>query len=162
PMQWSSDKNAGFSRASPHALYFPIILDPEYHYEAINVETQQRNPSSLFWWMKRALNLRKRFKAFGRGSLEFLSPENRKILAFVRRFENEVILVIANLSRFPQPVSLDLSGYQNLVPVELFGRTDFPTITTQPYFLTLSPHAALWFSLEPTAAHETLATSRPL
>ena len=152
PMQWSSDKNAGFSRASPHALYFPIILDPEYHYEAINVETQQRNPSSLFWWMKRTLNLRKRHKAFGRGSLAFLSPENRKILAFVRRHENEVLLVLANLSRFPQPVSLDLSEFQGLIPIELFGRTHFPTITTQPYFLTLSPHAGLWFSLEPAAA----------
>ncbi len=161
PMQWSSDKNAGFSRASPHALYFPIILDPEYHYEAINVETQQRNPSSLFWWMKRTLTLRKRYQAFGRGSLEFLRPENRKVLAFVRRYQNEVLLIIANLSRFPQPVTLDLSEFQNLVPVELFGRTEFPVITAQPYFLTLSPHAALWFSLESPSSREEAAQPGP-
>ena len=161
PMQWSSDKNAGFSRASPHALYFPIILDPEYHYEAINVETQQRNPSSLFWWMKRALSLRKRYQSFGRGSLQFLRPENRKILAFVRRHGNEVILVIANLSRFPQPLSLDLSEFRGLIPVELFGRTDFPLITAQPYFLTLSPHAAFWFSLEAVPAHQAVGQVTP-
>src|SRR5205807_2702421 len=149
PMQWSSDKNAGFSRASPHALYFPIILDPEYHYEAINVEAQQRNSNSLFWWMKRALTLRKRYQAFGRGSFHFLHPENRKILAFVRRYDHEVILVVANLSRFPQPVYLDLSEYANTVPIELFGQTEFPVVSDKPYFLTLTPHAAVWFTLKP-------------
>ncbi len=157
PMQWSSDKNAGFSRASPQALYFPIILDPEYHYEAINVEAQQANPNSLFWWMKRALTLRKRYKAFGRGTLKFLHPANRKILAFVRQCENETILVVANLSRFPQPAQLDLAEFKNTVPVELFGRANFPVISEQPYFLTLSPHAAFWFSLEPVAPSESMA-----
>jgi maltose alpha-D-glucosyltransferase/alpha-amylase len=152
PMQWSSDKNAGFSRASPHALYLPIILDPEFHYEAVNVETQKQNPHSLWWWMKRILTLRKRYKAFGRGSIEFLAPENRKILAFIRRYEDETILVVANLSRFSQPVTLDLSAYRQTVPVELFGRSEFPMITEAPYFLTLSPHAAFWFSLEPVSA----------
>lgn len=152
PMQWSSDKNAGFSRASPQALYLPIILDPEYHYEAINVEAQRANPSSLFWWMKRTLTLRKRYQAFGRGSLQFLHPENRKILAFVRRTQSEVVLVVANLSRFHQPVQLDLAEFKQAVPVELMGRAEFPTITEKPYFLTLSPHATLWFSLEPAAA----------
>ena len=150
PMQWSSDKNAGFSRASPQALYLPVILDPEYHYEAINVEAQQRNPNSLFWWMKRTLTLRKRYSAFGRGSLQFLQPDNRKILAFVRRYQEHVILVVANLSRFPQPVTLDLSEFKQKRPIELFGRATFPTITQSPYFLTLSPHAAFWFALEPT------------
>jgi maltose alpha-D-glucosyltransferase / alpha-amylase len=151
PMQWSSDKNAGFSRASPQALYLPIILDPEYHYEAINVEAQRANPSSLFWWMKRTLTLRKRHPAFGRGSLKFLHPDNRKILAFVRQTESEVILVVANLSRFHQPVHLDLSAFKNSVPVELMGRAEFPVIGEKPYFLTLGPHVALWFSLEPAA-----------
>ena len=89
PMQWSSDKNAGFSRASPQALYLPIILDPEYHYEAVNVEAQQRNPHSLLWWTNRVLALRKRHRAFGRGTIQFLQPENRKVLAFIRRFEAE-------------------------------------------------------------------------
>jgi maltose alpha-D-glucosyltransferase/alpha-amylase len=151
PMQWSSDKNAGFSRASPQALYLPIILDPEYHYEAVNVEAQQANRHSLLWWMRRVLALRKRHKAFGRGTIQFLQPENRKILAFIRCYESETILVIANLSRFPQPVELDLSEFKQTVPVELFGRTQFPTITEKPYFLTLSPHATFWFSLEPAS-----------
>jgi maltose alpha-D-glucosyltransferase/alpha-amylase len=151
PMQWSSDKNAGFSRASPQALYLPIILDPEYHYEAVNVEAQQGNRHSLLWWMRRVLALRKRHRAFGRGTIQFLQPENRKILAFVRRYESETILVVANLSRFPQPVELDLSEFKQTVPQELFGRTQFPRITEKPYFLTLSPHAMFWFSLEPVA-----------
>src|SRR5436190_1252795 len=148
PMQWSSDKNAGFSRASPQALYLPIILDPEYHYEAVNVEAQQANLNSLWWWMKRVLALRKKYQAFGRGSIQFLQPENRKILAFVRRYEEETILVVANLSRFPQPAQLDLSEFKQTVPVELFGRTEFPAVTDKPYFLTLSPHAAFWFCLQ--------------
>ena len=152
PMQWSSDKNAGFSRASPQALYLPITLDPEYHYEAVNVEAQQRNPHSLFWWTKRTLTLRKRHRAFGRGTLQFLHPENRKILAFVRKYQEEAILVVANLSRFPQPVSLELSDFKDWRPIELFGRAPFPVITGAPYFLTLSPHAAFWFALEPQAA----------
>jgi maltose alpha-D-glucosyltransferase/alpha-amylase len=154
PMQWSSDKNAGFSRAGPHALYLPIILDPEYHYEAINVEAQQQNPNSLLWWMKRTMTLRKRHQAFGRGTLQFLQPENRKILAFIRHYEQENILVVANLSRFPQPALLDLSPFQHHMPVELFGRATFPPITAEPYFLTLAPHAAFWFSLEPVSSPE--------
>jgi maltose alpha-D-glucosyltransferase/alpha-amylase len=167
-MQWNSDKNAGFSRASPQALYLPIILDPEYHYEAVNVEAQRSNPSSLFWWVKRTLTLRKRHKAFGRGSLRFLHPENRKILAFVRREGQEVILVVANLSRFHQPVHLDLTEFKDLMPVELMGRAVFPVIGEKPYFLTLGPHVALWFSLErsdtsddssETRTHDTLLTS---
>ena len=154
PMQWSSDKNAGFSRASPQALYLPITLDPEYHYEAVNVEAQRSNPSSLFWWMKRTLTLRKRYQAFGRGSLKFLHPENRKILAFVRQWQEEAILVVANLSRFHQPVHLDLGEFKNLRPVELMGRAEFPLITEHPYFLTLGPHVALWFALERSAVTE--------
>ncbi|MCI0539555.1 MAG: maltose alpha-D-glucosyltransferase, partial [Verrucomicrobiales bacterium] len=152
PMQWSSDKNAGFSRASPQALFLPIVLDPEYHYESFNVEAHQGNPSSLLWWMKRLIALRKRHRAFGRGTIEFLQPENSKILAFVRRYEGEIILIVANLSRFPQPVELNLASFKATVPIELFGRTEFPTIGDAPYFLTLSPHAALWFALEPPRA----------
>ena len=98
-MQWSSDRNAGFSRANPQQLYLPIIIDPEYHYEAVNVEAQQQSPHSLLWWMRRLNNLRRRFKAFGRGDIQFLHPENRKVLAFIRSYENERILVVANLSR---------------------------------------------------------------
>jgi maltose alpha-D-glucosyltransferase/alpha-amylase len=159
PMQWSSDKNAGFSRATPQALYLPIVLDPEYHYEAVNVEAQQRNPNSLLWWTKQILTLRKRYKAFGRGSLRFVQADNRKVLAFLRSYESERLLIIANLSRYPQPVRLELSEFQKWVPVELFGGTSFPAITDQPYFLTLSPHAGLWFALEPASATEASVTA---
>ena len=151
PMHWSADKNAGFSRCTPQAIYAPIILDPEYHYEAINVDTQQNNQHSMLWWTRRVLALRKRWKVFGFGTLEFLHPENRKVLAFIRRYENEALLVVANQSRFPQPVELDLSTCDGCVPVELFGRTEFPAIEKTPYRLTMSPHSALWFSLEPAA-----------
>ncbi|MBI2910126.1 MAG: maltose alpha-D-glucosyltransferase [Chloroflexi bacterium] len=149
PMQWSPDRNAGFSSANPQQLFLPVIIDPEYHYETVNVEAQQKNLSSLFWWMKRLIALRKRYCAFGHGSLEFLYPENRKVLAFVRRYEEERILVVANLSRFVQSAELDLSAFEGLAPVELFGRTRFPAIKRAPYFLTLGPHDFYWFTLEP-------------
>src|SRR5580704_3987599 len=148
PMQWSSDKNAGFSRANPQSLYLPIILDPGYHYEACNVEAQLANPHSLLWWMRRLLTLRKRWRALGEGKCEFLQPDNHKILSYVLRHENEIILVVANLSRFTQPVELDLSAFKQMVPIELFGRMKFPVITETPYFLTLGPHNFFWFSLE--------------
>jgi maltose alpha-D-glucosyltransferase / alpha-amylase len=150
PMQWSSDKNAGFSRANPQSLYLPIILDPQCHYEAVNVEAQLANPHSLLWWMRRLLALRKRWRALGEGKCEFLQPTNHKILSYVLRFEQEILLVVANLSRFVQPVELDLSAFEERVPMELFGRIRFPTITRRPYFLTLGPHSFYWFSLEPT------------
>ncbi|NJP05432.1 MAG: maltose alpha-D-glucosyltransferase [Chloroflexaceae bacterium] len=149
PMQWSPDRNAGFSRANPQQLYLPIIIDPEYHYEAVNVEAQQNNTHSLLWWMRRLIALRKRFKAFGRGSIEFLQPDNRKVLVFMRQYEDEQIMVIANLSRFTQAVEIDLSAYNGMVPVEMFGRTRFPPIGELPYFLTLAPHTFFWFLLEP-------------
>ena len=149
PMQWSADKNAGFSRANPQSLYLPINLDPENHYEAVNVEVQERNTHSLMWWMRRLITLYKSRNAFGRGTIQFLHPDNRKIFACLRKYENETILVVANLSRFVQPVELDLASCQSLVPIELFGRTEFPQITDKPYFLTIGPHAFYWFSLEP-------------
>ncbi len=148
PMQWSGDRNAGFSRANAQRLYLPVIVDPEYHYESINVETQQNNPRSLLWWTKRLISLRKRYKAFGRGSIEFLSPSNRKVLAFIRSYQDERVLVVANLSRFVQYVELNLSTYKGMVAVELFGRTPFPPIGDLPYLLTLGPHSFYLFSLE--------------
>jgi len=151
PMQWSSDKNAGFSRANPQALYLPIIYDPEYHYEAVNVEAQLGNPHSLLWWMRRLLALRKRWRALGEGKCEFLQPENRRILSYILRDEDEILLVVANLSRFVQPVELDLTNFKTRVPIELFGRTEFPVITDKPYSLTLGPHSFYWFSLEAKA-----------
>jgi maltose alpha-D-glucosyltransferase/alpha-amylase len=149
PMQWSPDRNSGFSHANPQKLYLPAIIDPEYHYEAINVETQLNNPDSLLWWMKRVIALRKRFKAFGRGSLEFLQPENRKILAFLRKYDEETILVVANLSHLAQQTKLDLTPFAGSRPVDLFGRTQFDPISDVKYYFTLSPYAFYWFSLEP-------------
>src|ERR1051326_5563948 len=154
PMQWSADRNAGFSRANPQRLYLPVNIDPEYHYEAINVEAQQNNPHSLLWWMKRILAVRRQWRGLGRGTLEFLYPENRRILAFVRAYENERVLVAANLSRFTQCVELDLSRYQGMTPLEIFGKADFPAITDRPYFLSLGPHAFYWFALQPKEAVE--------
>ena len=148
PMQWSPDRNAGFSRANPQRLYFPVIIDPEYHYEAVNVEVQQNNPQSLLWWMKRTLSLRKQYKAFGRGSLEFLYPDNNKILAFLRTYGEERILVVANLSRFSQHAELSLPTLRGLHPVEMSGRSAFPPVGDGPYPISLGPHGFFWFALE--------------
>jgi maltose alpha-D-glucosyltransferase/alpha-amylase len=151
PMQWSADRNAGFSRANRQRLYLPVITDPEYHYETVNVEAQGQNPHSLLSWMKRLIALRKRHRAFGRGTLELLRPENRKVLAYIRRYESEQILCIANLSRFLQAVELDMSQWKGLVPVELFSGNEMPVVGDAPYFLTLGPHAFYWFALQPRA-----------
>ncbi|MCA1832249.1 MAG: maltose alpha-D-glucosyltransferase [Actinobacteria bacterium] len=149
PMQWSADRNAGFSRANPQRLYLPVIIDPEYHAEAVNVEAQQANSNSLLWWMKRLIGLRKRHPAFGRGALRMLYPENRKVLTFLRATEDDHILVVANLSRHAQYVELDLSAFKGTTPLELFGGTEFPRIGDLPYLLTLGPHGFYWFLLEP-------------
>ncbi len=158
PMQWSADRNAGFSRANSQKLFLPVIIDPEHHYETVNVEAQQQNPSSLLWWMKRLVLLRKSYRAFGEGSIEFLLPENRKVLVFVRRYQDEIVLVAANLSRFVNYAELDLSAYKGMVPVEMFGHTRFPSIGELPYFLTLGPHAFYWFKLERPQISEARAT----
>ena len=147
PMQWSPDRNAGFSKADPQRLYLPPIMDPIYGYQAVNVEAQNRSPSSLLNWMKRLISVRKAHKAFGRGSLKFLKPGNRKILAYTREFEGDAILCVTNLSRSPQPVELDLSRFKGSVPVEMMGRTPFPPIGDLPYLLTLSSYGFYWFSL---------------
>ncbi len=148
PMQWTTDRNAGFSRANPAQLYSPIIMDPVYGYEAVNVEAQQSDSSSLLHWMRNMIALRKLFRVFGRGSLEFLSPSNRKILAYLRRDDTDQVLCVANLSRFSQPVELDLSKLAGLIPVEMLGYTEFPRIGTEPYRLSLSPYAFFWFELQ--------------
>jgi maltose alpha-D-glucosyltransferase/alpha-amylase len=149
PMQWSADANAGFSAADPARLALPVVTDPEYHYTTVNVATQKANPHSLLWWMKRLIALRKRHPAFGRGTMELLAPEDRRILAFLRRTAEERLLVVANLSRFVRPVELDLSEHAGWRPVELFGQTPFPVIGEVPYALSLAPHSFLWFELRP-------------
>jgi maltose alpha-D-glucosyltransferase/alpha-amylase len=126
-------------------------MDPVYGYQAVNVEAQQRVPTSLLNWMKRLIAVRKRYRAFGRGSLEFFHPENLKVLVYVRRYEAEVILCVVNLSRFVQYAELDLSQFDGWQPVELIGENRFPHIGELPYFLTLGPHAFYWFRLDPPA-----------
>jgi maltose alpha-D-glucosyltransferase/alpha-amylase len=154
PMQWNGDRNAGFSRANPQQLYLPVVIDPEYHYEALNVEAQQRNPSSLWWWMRRLVALRKMHPVLARGDIAFLDPDNPKVLAFLRSSPatgsqpGETVLVVANLSRHAQQVELDLRRFDGARPIELFGHTTFSTVTQRPYALTLAPHAFHWFQLE--------------
>ncbi|GAB3717994.1 maltose alpha-D-glucosyltransferase [Spirosoma flavus] len=149
PMQWSPDRNAGFSSANPHKLYLPTILDPEYHYESVNVETQRTNTSSLFWFMKRMITLRKKYKAFGRGELTFLPVENPKVLAFTRTYEGETLLIIINLSKYSQPTEIELDGFGGYVPVDVFSRNSFPAVSEkETYFFTLAPHDYQWFVLE--------------
>jgi maltose alpha-D-glucosyltransferase/alpha-amylase len=147
PMQWSGDRNAGFSHADPQALYLPLIVDPEYHHAFIHVDAQQGNRSSLLWFMKRLIAVRKRHQALARGTLEFLHPSNHSILAFIRQYEDEQILVVANLSRFVQGVELDLRDHEGCVPVEITSQAPFWPITDQPYVLTLGPFAFYWFRL---------------
>jgi maltose alpha-D-glucosyltransferase/alpha-amylase len=149
PMQWTGDRNGGFSRADAARLYSPVISDPVYGYQAINVEAQQRDPSSLLNWMKRLIQLRKRYPVFGRGSIEFLQPANHKVLVYIRQGEGQTVLVINNLSRYVQPVELDLRHYNGWTPLEIFGGTPFPQIGELPYFLTLGPHGFYWFRLDP-------------
>ena len=148
PMQWTGDRNAGFSRADPARLYSPVVMDPVYGYPAVNVEAQESDAASLLYWMRNMIRLRKLFKVFGRGTMEFLSPANRKVLAYLRRYREGVILCVANLSRTVQPAELDLSAFAGLTPVEMLGFTEFPTIGTLPYFLTLGPYGFYWFELQ--------------
>ncbi len=148
PMQWSPDRNAGFSRTNPAKLYSPVIMDPVWGYEAINVEAQQNDPSSLLNWMRNMIALRKLFQVFGRGSLRFLEASNRKILAYIRQYDGETVLCAANLSRFAQPVQLDLSSMEGMTPVEMLGYVEFPAITKAPYALTLGPYGFLWLEIQ--------------
>jgi maltose alpha-D-glucosyltransferase / alpha-amylase len=153
PMQWSPDRNAGFSRANPQQLLLPVVIDPEYHYEAVNVETQQHNPESLLWWMKRILALRKQLRAFGRGGITQLHPKNPRVLAFLRQYEGQTLLVVANLSRFVQYVELDLREFRGIRPLELFGLSRLAPIRRRPYSLTVGPHGYYWLGLSETENH---------
>ena len=162
PMQWSPDRNAGFSEANPQQLYLPAILDPEYHYEAINVEMQKRNTSSLFWFMKKMINMRKFYKAFSRGDMKFINAENPKVLAFTRTYEDETLLIICNLSKYAQPAELDLREFRGFIPVELFSKNSFPIIKEdRPYFFTLSAHSFQWYVLQKTKTTKDDVTTFP-
>jgi maltose alpha-D-glucosyltransferase/alpha-amylase len=159
PMQWSPDRNAGFSTCNRQRLYLPVVTDPEYHYEAVNVDAQLTNPHSLLWWMRRLLALRKRHPAFGRGTIEFLQPENRRILAFIRHYEDETLLIVANMSRFSQWTHLDLGRFEGRVPIELFGSVEFPRIGRDPWLTSLGPHSFLWFNLASDATSAVIETA---
>ncbi len=147
PMQWSPDKNAGFSRADPQQLYLPVVIDYSYHYQTINVENQEKNPASHLWFMRHLIALRKRFLAFGRGSMQVVASSNNKVFSFIREYEDEKILVAVNLSRLPQMTTLDLSDYAGLIPEELMSRNKFHPIQKDPYVLTFDPYGGYFFSL---------------
>jgi len=147
PMQWSPDRNAGFSTANPQRLFLPVIQDPEFHFESVNVETQQRNPSSLLWWMKRIIALRREHPVLATGAVRFLHPANKKVLVFTRESEGDAVLVVANLSRFSQYVELDLGDWEGHRLVELFGSVEFPAVSGAPYLVTLGPFGFHWFEL---------------
>jgi len=159
PMQWSDDKNAGFSEADAAALYSPVIVDPPYGYHTINVDAQERTPTSLLRWMRRLIGVRKAQKAFGRGTQEFLHPTNKRVLVFLRRYQNEVVLCVNNLSRYAQPVELDLREFSGQVPVELWSCEAFPAIGDLPYFFTMAPHGFLWFRI--VRPEEVVAFQKP-
>jgi maltose alpha-D-glucosyltransferase/alpha-amylase len=148
PMQWSPDRNAGFSKVNPQRLFLPVIIDPLYQYEVINVENQERNVSSLLWWTRHAIGMRKRYKAFGRGSLKYIASDNPQVLVFVREFEDERMLVIANLSKYTQMFQFDLAEYAGYTPVEVFSRNRLLEIKDAPYPVTLGPFDYHWFALE--------------
>jgi len=148
PMQWSADRNAGFSSADPAALYLPVVTDPAYHYQAVNVAAQEKDPASLLSTMRRLIGVRKRSAVFGRGTIEFLRPRNQAVLAYLRTWRDETLLIVANLSARSQPVELDLAAHDGAEPVEMLSGNRFPRITRAPYFLSLGPHGYYWFRLE--------------
>ncbi|MBY4590247.1 MULTISPECIES: maltose alpha-D-glucosyltransferase [Rhizobium] len=161
PMQWSPDRNGGFSRVDPARLVLPPVADPLYGFEAVNVEAQSTDAHSLLNWTRKMLALRGRHPAFGRGSLRFLAPENRKILAYLREYEGETLMCVANLSRLPQAVELDLSSFEGRVPIELTGMSPFPPIGQLTYLLTLPPYGFFWFQLEADADPPAWRTAPP-
>jgi len=148
PMQWSGDRNAGFSEANPQRLYFPVITDLEYHFESVNVEVQHDNPNSLWWWMRRTLAVRRSLPALSHGRLEFIQSDNPKVLTFLRRTDDSTVLVVANLSRHPQPIKLEMEEFAGYDPIEIVGRARFPTIGEEPYVMTVGPHDFYWFVME--------------
>ena len=158
PMHWTGDRNAGFSTADPSRLYQPVISDPIYHYQAINVEAAQRSPTSFLNWIKRLIRLRQKNPVFARGSLEFVDCANDRAIAYLRILGEDTVLCVANLSRFAQPVRMDLSRFAGGAPVELMGNTPFPPIEASPYFLSLGPHGFLWFKLVKAASGSDVAS----
>jgi maltose alpha-D-glucosyltransferase / alpha-amylase len=152
PMQWSGDRNGGFSKADQSALYLPLIGDPVHGFQAVNVESQMQTPHSLLHWMKRMIAVRKTHKVFGRGSIEFLKPANEKVLVHVREYQGDSFVIIHNLAGSAQPVEVDLKRFRGAVPIELFGESRFPRITERPYTLSVGPYGFYWFKLQTSSA----------
>jgi maltose alpha-D-glucosyltransferase/alpha-amylase len=161
PMQWTPDRNGGFSQSDPNRLYLPPIMDPLYGYQALNVEAQQRNPASTLQWTRRMIEIRKRHPVFGIGSYEELTSSNPSVLAFIRTLNgtgaeaegSDVVLCVYNLSRFPQPVELDLRRFHGMIPVECTGGVTFPRIGMLSYLMTLPAYAFYWFRIWPPRDH---------
>ena len=147
PMQWNGGFNAGFSTADPERLWLPLISNAVYGYQAVNVESQQRNPTSLLNWTRGLIEVRRSTRVFGRGSIEFLKPDNHRVLAFTRTLGRETILVVANLAGTAQAVELDLSKLERAIPIEMFGRSVFPRIGSEPYVMMMGPYNFYWFRL---------------
>ncbi len=147
PMQWSMDRNAGFSKAEPSRLYAPVLTDPTNNYVVYNVEAETKKPNSLLNWVKRMIRIRKQFKVFGRGDIKFYYPKNHKILVFIRYYEDEIILTVSNLSKYPQFVTIDLTEYKGYTPIEVFGKQAFPPVGEWPYFFTVGSYDFYWFLL---------------
>jgi maltose alpha-D-glucosyltransferase/alpha-amylase len=156
PMQWSADRNAGFSSVASAALYFPVIVDPPYGHQTVNVEAQEATATSLLRWVRAIVTLRRRYRAFGRGTFEPLAPQNRRVLAFLRRYEDEIILCVNNLARHAQYVELDLREFDGWSPMELWSGQAFPKIGELPYLLTMNGRDFLWFKLQPPGGPDRL------
>jgi maltose alpha-D-glucosyltransferase/alpha-amylase len=162
PMQWSADRNSGFSTAPTAALYFPVIADPPYGYQTVNVEAQESTVTSLLQWVRAIVRLRRKYRAFGRGTFEPLDPTNRRVLAFLRRWDDEVILCVNNLARHAQYVELDLREFDGWSAMELWSGHAFPPIGSHPYLLTMSGRDFLWFRLMPPGGPERLGAIAPV
>jgi maltose alpha-D-glucosyltransferase/alpha-amylase len=147
PMQWNGGVNAGFSTADPERLWLPLISNALYGYQAVNVESQQRNQTSLLNWMRRLIEVRHRRQVFGRGSIEFLKPDNHRVLAFTRTLGREIVLIVSNLAGTAQAVELDLARLTGAIPVEMFGGSVFPRIGPEPYMMMMGPYTFYWFRL---------------
>jgi maltose alpha-D-glucosyltransferase/alpha-amylase len=154
PMQWSADRNGGFSKADGASLYLPLIADSVFGYQAVSVEAQLQTPHSLLHWMRRLIAIRKRYQAFGRGTIQFLRPRNEKVLAYLRRHGETTLLLVHNLAASAQAVELDLTQFSGVTPVELFGDSRFPPVGNQSYVLSLAPYGYYWFTLERPSGSE--------
>ncbi|MBN1332698.1 MAG: maltose alpha-D-glucosyltransferase [Synergistales bacterium] len=162
PMQWSPDRNAGFSKANPQTLYLPLITDPNFHYQVMNVENQESNPSSLLWWMRRSIAIRRRYKAFSRGHLSTVKNDNPRVVAFTRTYEDQILLIVANLSRFSQVVNMELRDLQGYVPEELSSGNTFLQVSERPYTITVGPHGYFAFQMVSSRRPATISEREPL